>query len=58
MAFVKKAAPLVILAVGQYFVIVAGEFDLSVGSLVGAQVVIAAQLIDGDEAPHLAGRWR
>ena len=53
MAFVKKAAPLVILAAGQYFVIVSGEFDLSVGSLVGAQVVIAAKLIDGDESRTL-----
>ncbi|MEU4364421.1 ABC transporter permease [Promicromonospora sp. NPDC023987] len=50
MAFAKQAAPLVVLAVGQYFVIVSGEFDLSVGSLVGAQVVIAARLIDGEEA--------
>ncbi|WP_435736545.1 ABC transporter permease [Cellulosimicrobium sp. PMB13] len=50
MAFVKKAAPLVILAIGQYFVIVSGEFDLSVGSLVGAQVVIAAKLMDGEDA--------
>ncbi len=36
------------LAAGQYFVIVAGEFDLSVGSLVTAQVVVAARLIDSD----------
>ena len=50
MAFLRSAAPLVILAIGQYFVIVSGEFDLSVGSLVGAQVVIAAKLIDGDES--------
>jgi ribose transport system permease protein len=50
MAFLRNAAPLVILAVGQYFVIVSGEFDLSVGSLVGAQVVIAARLIDGEES--------
>ncbi len=50
MAFAKKAAPLVILAVGQYLVIVCGELDLSVGSLVGAQVVIAAALIDGEES--------
>ncbi|MBD8080164.1 ABC transporter permease [Cellulosimicrobium arenosum] len=49
MAFVKKAAPLVILAIGQYFVIVSGEFDLSVGSLVGAQVVIAAKVMDGQD---------
>lgn len=50
MAFLRNAAPLIILAIGQYFVIVSGEFDLSVGSLVGAQVVIAAKLIDGDES--------
>ncbi|MCX5070978.1 ABC transporter permease [Streptomyces sp. NBC_00513] len=48
LAFVKLAAPLAILAAGQYFVIVSGEFDLSVGSLVTAEVVIAARLIDGD----------
>jgi ribose transport system permease protein len=50
MAFLKKAAPLVVLAVGQYLVIVCGEMDLSVGSLVGAQVAIAAGLIDGEES--------
>lgn len=50
LAFLKRAAPLAILAAGQYFVIVSGEFDLSVGSLVTAQVVIAARLIDGDES--------
>jgi ribose transport system permease protein len=50
MFFVKVAAPLVLLAIGQYFVIVSGELDLSVGSLVGAQVVIAARLIDGEES--------
>lgn len=50
MAFLRNASPLIILAAGQYFVIVSGEFDLSVGSLVGAQVVIAAKLIDGDES--------
>jgi ribose transport system permease protein len=50
LAFLKRAAPLVILAAGQYFVIVAGDFDLSVGSLVTAEVVIAARLIDGDPA--------
>ena len=49
MAFLKKAAPLVVLAVGQYLVIVCGELDLSVGSLVGAQVAIAAGVIDGEE---------
>ncbi|WP_328946297.1 ABC transporter permease [Streptomyces sp. NBC_00250] len=48
LAFVKRAAPLAILAAGQYFVVVSGEFDLSVGSLVTAEVVVAAALIDGD----------
>lgn len=48
LSLLQNAAPLVILAVGQYLVIVSGEFDLSVGSLVGAQVVIAARFIDGD----------
>ncbi len=50
LAFVKRAAPLVILAAGQYFVIAAGEFDLSVGALVTVEVVVAARLIDGDES--------
>jgi ribose transport system permease protein len=50
LGFVKRAAPLVILAAGQYFVIVSGEFDLSVGSLVTVEVVVAARLIDGNEA--------
>lgn len=45
LAFLRRAAPLVILAAGQYFVIVSGEFDLSVGSLVTAEVVIAARLL-------------
>lgn len=53
LAFVKRAAPLVILAAGQYFVIVSGEFDLSVGSLVTVEVVVAARLIDGDESATL-----
>ncbi|WP_326645079.1 ABC transporter permease [Nonomuraea fuscirosea] len=50
LAFLKRAAPLAVLAAGQYFVVVSGEFDLSVGSLVTAEVVIAARLIDGDES--------
>lgn len=41
LAFVKRAAPLVILAAGQYLVIVCGEFDLSVGAVVTAGVVVA-----------------
>ncbi|MEV0807249.1 ABC transporter permease [Micromonospora sp. NPDC050200] len=50
LALLKRAAPLMILAIGQYFVIVSGGFDLSVGALVTAGVVIAARLIDGSES--------
>ncbi|GAA3768976.1 ABC transporter permease [Plantactinospora mayteni] len=48
LSFLGRSAPIIILAAGQYFVIVSGEFDLSVGSLVTAQVVVAARLIDSD----------
>ncbi|WP_406016084.1 ABC transporter permease [Streptomyces sp. NBC_00984] len=44
LSFAKRAAPLVILAAGQYPVIVCGEFDLSVGAIVTAGVVVAAEL--------------
>jgi ribose transport system permease protein len=48
LAYLKRAAPLVILAAGAFFVLVSGNFDLSVGSLVTVTVVVAARLIDGD----------
>jgi ribose transport system permease protein len=48
MSFLGRSAPIILLAAGQYFVIVSGEFDLSVGSLVTAEVVVAARLIDSD----------
>jgi ribose transport system permease protein len=48
MSFLGRATPIILLAAGQYFVIVCGEFDLSVGSLVTAQVVVAARLIDSE----------
>jgi ribose transport system permease protein len=48
LAYLKRAAPLVILAAGSYFVLISGGFDLSVGSLVTVVVVVAARLIDGD----------
>lgn len=50
LAYLRRAAPLVILAAGGYFVIVSGGFDLSVGSLVTVVVVVAARLIDGEAA--------
>jgi ribose transport system permease protein len=48
LALVKRAAPLAILAAGELFVIVGGEFDLSIGSIVTVAVVAAAVLTDGD----------
>jgi ribose transport system permease protein len=50
LAFLKRAAPLMILAAGQLFVIASGQFDLSVGSLITVLVVVAARLIDNDPA--------
>jgi ribose transport system permease protein len=50
LAYLKRAAPLAILAIGAYFVLASGEFDLSVGSLVTVVVVVAARLSDGDPA--------
>lgn len=49
MRFIGRTAPIAIAAIGQYFVIVNGEFDLSMGALVTAQVVLAGYLIRSDE---------
>lgn len=46
--FIQRVSPIAIVAIGQYFVIVSGEFDLSVGSLVTTQVVLAGTLIGQD----------
>lgn len=51
--FIQRVAPVAIVAIGQYFVIVGGEFDLSMGSVVTAQVVIAGNLIGQDESKSL-----
>jgi ribose transport system permease protein len=48
--FVQRVAPVAIVAIGQFFVIVGGEFDLSMGSVVTAQVVIAGNLIGQDDS--------
>src|SRR5690606_21778249 len=48
MRFLQRVAPVAIVAMGQYFVIVSGEFDLSMGSLVTAQVVGAGVLVGQD----------
>lgn len=48
--FIQRVAPVAIVAIGQYFVIVSGEFDLSMGSLVTAQVILAGTLIGQDSS--------
>lgn len=48
--FIQRVSPIAIVAIGQYYVIVSGEFDLSVGSLITAQVVIAGNLIGQDSS--------
>lgn len=48
--FIGRTAPIAIAAMGQYFVIVCGEFDLSMGSVVTAQVIIAGNLIGEDDS--------
>lgn len=50
LAFVRRAAPLLILTAGQLYVIVSGGFDLSVGSIVTLVVIAAALMINNDPA--------
>ena len=53
--FVGRTAPIAIAAMGQYFVIVSGEFDLSMGAVITTQVVMAGNLIGQDEGRILPG---
>lgn len=46
MNFLKRAAPLAILAAGQIYVVVSGGFDLSVGSLITLTVVGSSMLLN------------
>ncbi|MCR8725395.1 ABC transporter permease [Frigidibacter sp. ROC022] len=48
MNFLKRAAPLAILAAGQLYVIVSGGFDLSAGSLITLVVVGSSMLTNND----------
>jgi ribose transport system permease protein len=48
MNFLKRAAPLAILAAGQVYVIVSGGFDLSVGSVITLVVVGSSMLLNND----------
>lgn len=48
MNFLRRAAPLAVLAAGQLFVIVSGGFDLSVGSVITLSVLGASMITGGD----------
>ncbi|NKJ94729.1 ABC transporter permease [Rhizobium leguminosarum bv. viciae] len=48
MNFLRRAAPLAILACGQLYVILTGGFDLSMGAIVTLVVLAASMLIGGD----------
>ncbi len=50
MNFLRRAAPLVILAAGQLFVVLTGGFDLSMSAVVTLVVLAASILINGDPA--------
>ena len=58
MNFLRRAAPLAILASGQLFVLVSGGFDLSVGSLVTLTVIGGSMLTDNDPVENLVGDRR
>lgn len=48
MNFLRRAAPLVVLACGQLYVILTGGFDLSMGAVATLVVLAASILINGD----------
>ncbi len=50
MIFLQRAAPLVVLACGTSFVLIAGGFDLSLGSLITLVVIAGAMITRGDPA--------
>jgi ribose transport system permease protein len=55
MAFIRRAAPLVILAMGQLFVLASGGFDLSQGSVVTLTIIGSSLIIyNNDEYTYLA----
>ncbi|WP_337182910.1 ABC transporter permease [Shinella sp.] len=54
MNFLRRAAPLVILACGQLYVILTGGFDLSMGAIATLVVLAASILINGDPETTLA----
>ncbi|MCH1868105.1 ABC transporter permease [Nocardioides sp. CFH 31398] len=53
--FVGRTAPIAIAAMGQFYVIVSGEFDLSMAAVIATQVVIAGNVIGLEDSRILPG---
>ncbi|MCR1786461.1 ABC transporter permease [Nocardioides carbamazepini] len=53
--FLGRTAPIAIAAIGQYYVIVSGEFDLSMAAVIAAQVVVAGNYIGDDTGRNVIG---
>lgn len=53
--FFGRTAPLAIAAIGQYYVIVSGEFDLSMAAVISMQVVLAGNFIGEDTGRIIPG---
>jgi ribose transport system permease protein len=50
MSFLRTAAPLAVLAIGEMFVLALGGFDLSVGAIVTFVVLVSSKLLANDPA--------
>lgn len=53
MTFLRTAAPLAVLAVGEMFVLASGGFDLTVGAIVTFVVLVSSKLLANDPANAL-----
>ncbi len=53
--FFGRTAPIAIAAIGQYYVIVSGEFDLSMAAVISMQVVLAGNYIGDDSGRIIPG---
>ncbi len=53
--FFGRIAPIAIAAIGQYYVIVSGEFDLSMAAVISMQVVLAGNFIGEDTGRIIPG---
>lgn len=48
LSFLKRSAPIIVVAIGQMYVMLSGEFDLSVGSLITFCAAVAANVMNNN----------